>query len=79
MTNNGTEFVNEVFETLCDLYQTSNKTACAYHPASYKLVERTNGQIGLQEKGGPDWDETLSEINVSINTTFNRSIEDTSH
>ena len=31
VTDNGTEFVNEVFTTLCDLYQTSHKTNCEYH------------------------------------------------
>ena len=85
LTDNGTEFRNEIFNALCDLYQTSHRTTCAYHPASNGLVERTNGQIGrvlrtvLLEKGGPDWDETLSEVNLSINTTYNRTIGDTSH
>ena len=46
VSDNGSEFVNEIFANLLDVYKTVHRTTVAYHPSSNGLVERRNGTLG---------------------------------
>ena len=86
VSDNGSEFVNEIFANLLDVYKTVHRTTVAYHPSSNGLVERRNGTLGkilravlTQEERNSCWDEFLAEVMLIMNTTYTRAIGDTSH
>ncbi|XP_076059256.1 uncharacterized protein LOC143035923 [Oratosquilla oratoria] len=70
LSENGTEFRNEVFQNIDKLYHT------AYHPQGSGLVDRTKVKIievlrPLQECLCDTWEDWLSQVQASINGSIN--------
>ncbi len=45
LSDNGTEFYNQILEPICKEYGTTKTNIMVYHPASNGLVERQNRKI----------------------------------
>ncbi len=73
LSNNGTEFKNQILQDVCKEFSIKQKFITAHRPTSNGLVERTNEKIfdilrHLLGKFHESWEDWLS-INGSINTS----------
>ena len=77
ISDNGTEFNNELMQNLCDVFGVQKVNILPYHPASNGLVERTNRKIldVFRHTVGPDeqWDLRLPLVQCSLNTRVHAS------
>lgn len=78
LTDNGTEFKNEVLQKICQQFNITQTFITAYHPASNGLVERTNRKIlnilrHLVGKFHESWQDWLPHVSACINATINSS------
>ena len=76
LSDNGSEFRNDVLKNICNQYNIAQTFVTAYHPASNGLVERANRKIletlrpivsSLQHT----WEDWLPQVAASINASEN--------
>ncbi len=84
LSDNGTEFKNEVLNTICQQYKISQCFITSHHPSSNGLVERTNKKILeiLRHVAGTlheSWEDWLPHVAASINGSVNSSTGKTPH
>ena len=77
-TDQGRNFVSNLFTSLCSLLQIRKTQTTGYRPCSNGQIERMNRQVlqmlrCLREKNIRDWDTSLSQIAGAIRSTVNRS------
>ena len=77
-TDQGRNFVSNLFTSLCSLLQIRKTQMTGYRPCSNGQIERMNRQVlqmlrCLREKNIRDWDTSLSQIVGAIRSTVNRS------
>ncbi len=84
LSDNGTEFKNQIFADICSQCNIKQTFITAHHPASNGLVERTNRKVpeifrhlaGHLHETREDW---LSQVAASINGSINSSKGKTPH
>ncbi len=84
LSDNGTEFKNQILAGICSQYNIKQTFITAHHPASNGLVERTNRKVleilrhlaGHLHETREDW---LSQVAASINGSVNSSTGKTPH
>ena len=84
LSDNGTEFRNDVLKSICHQYGISQSFITAYHPASNGLVERVNRKILeiLRHVSGQfheAWQDWLPHVAACINSSVNASTGKTPH
>ncbi len=84
LSNNGTEFKNQVLADICSQYSIKQTFITAHHPASNGLVERSNKKILeiLRHLAGhlhETWEDWLSQVAASINGSVYSSTGKTPH
>lgn len=77
-TDQGSNFVSNLFTTLCALLQITKTRTTGYRPCSNGQVERMNRQLlqmirCLRDKDIKDWDVYLPQIAGAMRATVNRS------
>ncbi len=78
LSDNGTEFKNQILADVCSQYNIKQTFITAHHPASNGLVERTNRKVLqiLRHLAGhlhQTWEDWLSQVAASINGSVNSS------
>ncbi len=78
LSDNGTEFKNQILQGICNQFSIKQTLITAHHPASNGLVERTNRKIleillHLAGKFHESWEYWLSYVAGSINGSINIS------
>ncbi len=73
LSDNGTEFRNQILQDSCTQFSIKQKFITAHHPASNGLVERTNRKIleilrHLERKFHEAWEDWLSHVAASRHT-----------
>ncbi len=84
LSDNGTEFKNQILTDICTQYNIKQTYITAHHPASNGLVERTNRKIleilrHLAGKFHETWEDWLPQVAASINGSVNSSLGKTPH
>ncbi len=84
LSDNGTEFKNQILADICSQYNIKQTFITAHHPASNGLVERTNRKVFeiLRYLAGhlhETWEDWLSQVAASINGSVNSSTGKTPH
>ncbi len=84
LTDNGTEFKNQVLADICSQYGVKQTLITAHHPASNGLLERTNRKILeiLRHLSGhlhETWEDWLSRVAACSNSFVNSSTGKTPH
>ena len=84
LSDNGTEFKNEVVENVCKIYKIDQCFTTAYHPQGNGLVERTNRKIlevlrPLVGQMQDTWEDWLPQVQASINGSINAATTKTPH
>ncbi len=84
LSDNGTEFNNQVLEAICKEYGTTKTNIMAYHPARNELVKRQNRKImqhlrTLLGDVAASWHEWMPQVIASLNTSLHKTIGDTPH
>ena len=84
ISDNAAEFSGSMCKEMCRAYGVRKLEVTPYHPASNGLVERINSRIVrmlkvycVEKNDSNNWDEFLEEINVAVNSSFNKSLGDT--
>ncbi len=78
LTDDGTEFNNQILTDICAQYEVTQTFITAHHPASNGLVERTNRKIleilrHLSGRFNETWEDWLSQVAACINSSVNSS------
>lgn len=73
-SNQGTQFISDVFKSMCQLMGIKSKLHTPYHPQASGKVERFNGVIKnklskIMTETGLAWPEALPLVLHSIRTT----------
>ena len=82
LTDNAPEYKSEKLRKFCAFYNIKKREIVPYHPSSQGLAERLNREIAkllriyVQDLSVTDWDELLPTLQLTINTTFNATIQD---
>ncbi len=76
LSDNGTEFTNQILADICSHYNIMQTFITAHHPASNGLVERTNRKVleilwHLAGHLHETWKDWLSQVAASINGSVN--------
>jgi hypothetical protein len=76
-SDNGTEFVNALLDSLLEIAGVEHRLITAYHPQANGLVERKNKDISrllkkLNMSSYIDWDQYLPIVQYALNTSVNR-------
>ena len=84
LSDNGTEFNNQILNAICKEYGITKTNVLAYHPASNGLVERNNLKIinHLRTMVGDvstSWHEWIPQVMASLNSSLHKTIGDTPH
>ena len=84
VTDQGTEFCNQILTELCKLIGIERSLITPYHPSSNGLIERSNGTIikilrPLVEENPEIWDEMIRPATLAYNTAYHRSLKDSPH
>ncbi len=82
LSDNGTEFKNQVPADICTHYNIKQTFILVHHPSSNGLVERTNRLLLeiLRHLAGnmhETWEDWLSQVSTSINGSVNSSTKKT--
>ena len=82
ISDNGSEFINQVFASLASLFEINHAPVLAYRPSANGLVERHNKSIvgilrHLVIDRPTSWPEMLASSAYSLNTAYNSSVGDT--
>ena len=84
LSDNGTEFKNELLQEICSQYKISQSFTSSYHPQGNGLIERTNRKIlevlrplvlGLHS----EWEDWIPQVQASINNSINSATNKTPH
>ncbi len=84
LSDNGPALKNQILQNICTQFNIQQTFITTHHPASNSLVERTNRKIlevlrhlagYFQEK----WEDWLSQVTASINSSINPSTGKTPH
>ncbi len=84
LSDNGTEFNNQMLSSICTEYSITKCNVLTYHPASNGMVERQNRKIihhlrslvGDVSSTSHEW---MPQVMASLNTSLHKSIGDTPH
>ena len=81
VTDNGKEFVNQIFEDIAKMLNMKHIRTTAYHPQANGVIERANGTVvnilrTLVQENTTIWDTMLPIATFAYNTGYNRSIRD---
>ena len=81
LSDNGPQFVSELFTSICSSLRIQNKNTSNYHPQT-NMTERVNRNlkpmIAQYAQGNPhSWDKHLSKLALSIRTSVNETTGDT--
>ncbi len=84
LSDNGTEFNNQILTAICADYSITKCNVIAYHPASNGMVERQNRKIihhlrTLVGDVSSTWHEWMPQVMASLNTSLHKFIGDTPH
>ena len=82
VSDQGSEFRNQVLARLTELAGFSQHHTTIYHAASNGLAERSNAQLlsiirGLVADAESTWDQHLGTAQIALNTAYHSSIGDT--
>lgn len=75
LTDNGTEFNNQLIKDLTGKLGTQHKFSTPYHPKTNGLVERFNRTLceSLAKLGGKDWDDKIAPVLFAYRTKIQKS------
>ena len=78
-SDNGREFRNEDWASVCQIIKAKTQFTIAYHPQSNGMVERTNrivkDSLACSCEADPNrWDESVPYVQFALNTAIHRSI-----
>ena len=81
VTDNGTEWLNKFFESLCRLFEIKKINICSYHPSSNGQTERYNRSI-IQiirsiSSSVEEWADSLETAAMALNSAYHPAIADT--
>ena len=84
LSDNGTEFRNEILQGICSQYNIKHTYTVAYHPSSNGLVERANRKIldalrPVVNSLHDDWEDWLPHIAACINSSVCESTGKSPH
>ena len=84
LSDNGTEFKNEILQQICQQYHIKQTFVSVQHPASNGLVERANKKIldvlrHVVSQLNDSWQDWLPHVASSINGSINASTGKTPH
>ncbi|KAK4326756.1 hypothetical protein Pmani_002773 [Petrolisthes manimaculis] len=84
LSDNGTEFVNQVLISLCKEFNIKKANVLPYRSSANGLVERHNRKIlntlrSLVPDTNTLWDTYTPQVMASLNSTINKSISETPH
>ena len=84
LSDNGTEFKNEILHNICKQYNITQTFVAVQHPASNGLVERANKKIldvlrHVVSQLNDSWQDWLPHVAASINGSVNASTGKTPH
>ncbi len=84
LSDNGSEFNNQILEAICKEYGIVKINIVPYHTASNGMVERQNRKIIQQLRTlvgdiSSSWHEWMSQVMASLNSAIHTSIGDTPH
>ncbi len=84
LSDNGSEFNNQILEAIYKEYDIVKTNIVAYHPASNGMVERSNRKIiqhlrTLVGHVSSSWHEWMPQVTTSPNSSLHTSIGDTPH
>jgi hypothetical protein len=76
-SDNGTEFANQILQTLTKLYGIDHRLSTAYHPNTNGLVERANKEVSRALKKYTEgtysaWDEWMPLVQIGLNEGINQ-------
>ena len=79
VSDNGTEYVNEVMGAFLNLMGTEHRTTSPVHPQPNGKVERVNATLrnyirSYVDWSGQNWSDCLAELNFSYNTSVHRGL-----
>ena len=82
VTDNGTEFQNEILQELCRVYGIKKCNILTHHPASNGLSERLNRKILNTLRANVNfqnvtWDEFISDVQCTLNRSYHKTLRDT--
>ena len=80
VSDNGTEFVNEVMGAFLNMMGTEHRTTSPIHPQPNGKVERVNATLrnyirSYVDWSGQNWSDCLAELNFSYNTSIHRGLK----
>ena len=81
VSDNGSEFLNQIFQEVNKMLRVKHTTTTPYHPAANGLVERFNGSVvkilkTLASENIYNWDVMLPIAVFAYNTAYNRTVKD---
>ena len=81
VTDQGKEFVNQIFKGVTERLQVNHATITAYRPSANGVIERTNYTVvnilrTLTEDNPNIWDEMLPSATYAYNSAYHRIIKD---
>ncbi len=84
LSDNGKELINDVLQSLCQLFHVKKCNILPFRPSSNSVVERHNWKIlntlrSLIPDNDTLWDTYTSQVMTSLNSTINKSISETPH
>lgn len=84
ITDQGTEYMNQIVKELCNLFSIKKVNIHAYHPQSNGVVERLNRKIihclrSLINPHSIQWDTFIPFVQCSLNNQINASTGETPH
>lgn len=76
LTDQGAQFVSEIFRSMLEQYNMKHLTSTAYNPTGNSIVERVNQEIGKELWIIPDMPTktALRKIEIAHNCTYHISI-----
>ena len=84
MSDNGTEFVNDVLRSLCSLMNIKHINVLPYRPQANGITERLNRSILncmrlTFSHSDQYWDEKLPDLQAALNSSFHGALGDIPH
>ena len=83
ISDNGSEFINELMDKVTKFFNINKVEITAYHPNSNGLVERVNKELMAllrmytQNENSVSWHNFLPTFQLQLNSTFNEALGDT--
>jgi len=82
LTDNGGEFVNNLFKQVCEILKVKTMHTTSYHPQANGMVERVNRVVKdslamIIGQHPQDWDKLIPHVRLALNTAIHRSVNQT--